>query len=575
MNYLKKYLIRYWKLFGMAILFLTFGTMCDLILPTIMSKVVDVGVKSRNIQYIYQMGELMLIIVALGSIFAITRNILSSRVAQRYGADLRIDLFEKIQTISYDNFNNFETSSLIIRLTNDVTQVQSCVNSLMRLGIKAPLICIGSVVLAAIINPQMALVLVAIIPIICILLYANMRIGYPFFYKVQKALDKVNGVVREYLSGVRVVKAFNSFDYEIERFEEINKNYTSLSITVNRVFAIFSPSISIIVNIGIVTVLWFGGYKVSIGGMKVGQVIAFTNYMGQMLFSLVAIGNVFNTFVRAKASAERIGEIINIKSKMVLKRNPLKFHEERGRIDFQHVYFSYEGSEDKPILKDISFTCMPGETIGIIGSTGSGKSSLVNLIPRFFDSNQGKIIIDGINVKDADPKELRDRIAVVPQKTTLFTGSILDNLRWGKDESTMEEIIQVSKIAQAYDFIFACPEGYNTKLGQGGVNLSGGQKQRISIARALLKKPEILILDDCTSAVDMATESKIREGLNKFLTGLTCLIIAQRITSIMDADKIIVLDNGKIAASGTHYELIQNCGIYQDIYNSQIGKGVA
>lgn len=572
MNFLNKYRSKYWKPFFAAIFFLTIEALCDLMQPTIMSKIVDIGVKEKNMDYVIKMGGIMLVITAFGAVAAISRNIISSNVSQRFGAELRYDLFKKIHTFSFDNINKFETASLVTRLTNDVTQVQNFVHGLMRIFVKAPILCIGSIVMATLLNPKMALILMVVVPVVGILISISMKIGYPYFIKVQGALDRVNGVIREYLAGVRVVKAFNRFGYEIKRFDKSNKELTSLSTMAMRVMASFTPGVNLVVNIGIVAVLWFGGLKVNNGDMEVGKIIAFINYMTQILFSLMMISHVFTMLVRARASAERIEEVFTEKNNMVITDIPLDDTDCKGKIEFNHVYFSYEGTFGDPVLKDISFSCMPGETLGIIGSTGSGKSSLVNLIPRFYDVSSGLIKVNGIDVKNMNPEKLREKIAMVPQKTILFTGTVMDNIKWGKDNASLEDVKEASRLAEVHNFITSFPEGYDTILGQGGVNLSGGQKQRVSIARALVRNPEILILDDCTSALDVATEGKIRASLKKYLSGLTCIIIAQRITSVMGADRIIVMDNGEIVGMGSHEELMKNCSVYQEIFHSQIGK---
>lgn len=572
MKFLKKYIYKYWKPFCIAVACLTLEAACDLMQPTIMSKIVDVGVEGKQMDYILRMGGVMLLITALGATAAVSRNIISSNVSQKFGTEIRYDLFKKIQTLSFENIDKFEGASLVTRLTNDVTQVQNFVNGLMRIFVKAPLLCIGSLIMATRLNAHMALILVVVVPVVALLITINMKVGYPFFVKVQKALDKLNSVMREYLSGVRVVKAFNRFGYEKERFEEANKEQANASITAMKVMAVFSPGVTLTVNLGIVTVLWLGGIRVNNGSMHVGQIIAFINYMTQILFSLMMISFVFTTFVRARASAERIGEVFSLKSTMDNPLEPVEKFEMKGKIQFDHVYFSYAGAYGDPVIKDISFICMPGETVGIIGSTGSGKSSLVGLVPRFYDVTSGEIKVNEVNIKDIDIKTLRNKIALVPQKTVLFTGSVIDNIRWGKEDANLEQVEEAAQVAQAHEFITSFPEGYSTLLGQGGVNFSGGQKQRVSIARALVKKPEVLILDDCTSSVDVATEEKIREALKKYSSGLTTLIIAQRITSVLSADKIIVLDNGVAVGMGKHEELMEYCQVYQDIFHSQLGK---
>lgn len=575
MSIFKKYIAKYYKPFLLALTCLMVEAGCDLAQPTIMHDIVDVGVASKNLNYVLMLGGRMLLVTALGACAAVTRNIISSNVSQNFGGELRADVFTKIQTFSFDNINKFEPASLMTRLTNDVTQVQNFAHGLMRVFVKAPILCIGSLVMTVILDKTMALIMLCVVAVVGVLIAFNMKIGYPAFSRVQKALDKANGVIREYLSGVRVVKAFNKFNYEEKRFNMANTELTNVSTQAMRVLAVFTPGIMLSVNLGIVIVLWVGGYRVHNGSIEVGKIIAFISYMTQILQSLMIISNVFNMFVRARASSERIEEVLVLQNGMntgEILNISFMDKSEVGRVDFDNVFFCYEDSQDEPVIKNISFSCMPGETVGIIGATGAGKSTIVNLIPRFYDASSGSIKVDEVDVKQMDIKELREKIAMVPQKTVLFSGTIAENLRWGKENATLEEIEKVCDIVQASSFIETFPEGYNTLLGQGGVNLSGGQKQRIAIARALIKRPEILILDDCTSAVDVITEAKIREGLKEYSSVLTCIIIAQRITSVMSADKIVVLENGEVSGLGTHEELIEGCEIYKDIFRSQIGK---
>lgn len=570
MSYLKPYFRRFGKPFSAAILFLTFEAICDLLQPTLMSRIIDVGVANKQLDYVIRFGGYMLLITACGAAAATMRNIISSHVSIQFGTRLRSDLFRRIQTMSFDSIDKFDRASLVTRLTNDVTQLQNFTNGLMRIFVKAPLVCLGSLIMAIRLNPPLSVVLAVVVPMVAVLIAVNMRIGFPLFAGVQKALDRLNGVSREYLSGVRVVKAFNRFDYETDKFAGVNCSYREASSRAMRMMAVFSPGIMLTVNFGIAAVIWIGGLRVDGGHMQVGHIIAFINYMTQILFSLLMISNVFNLFVRAKASSERIGEVFAEVDDMTWSSKEPSVPEAPGSIEFKGVSFAYGQAES--VLRDITLSCRPGETIGIIGSTGSGKSTLVNLIPRFYDAALGTVEVDGTDVRDVDPKRLRERISIVPQKTVLFTGTVRDNLLWGKDDATEEEMILAAKMAQAHEFIEACPEGYDTLLGQGGINLSGGQKQRLSIARALVRQPAILILDDCTSAVDAATESRIKAALREYAKGLTCLLIAQRMTSIMDADHIVVLDNGEIVGSGKHNELMRDCRAYQEIYRSQTGK---
>ena len=574
MKFLSKYIKKYWKSFSIAVLFLTFEAISDLMQPTIMAKIIDKGVVNRDIHYVLKMGGVMLLITALGAISASARSVIASIVSQNFGTELRSDLFKKVQTLSFTNLDRFNRASLITRLTNDVTQVQVFVNGLMRIFVKSPLLAIGGLVMATRLNLHLSIVLAVVVPIVALLIVLNLRLGFPLFSKVQQALDRVNSVMREYLSGVRVVKAFNRFDVEIGKFAKANDQFKDQSITAGRLMATFSPAIMLTVNLGIVAVLWMGGLGVESGNIQVGHIIAFTNYMTQILFSLMVISMVFNMFVRAKASAGRINEVFLQENGTIVETQAASPHhgQETGRIDFEDVTFSYEGTSGEPILKNIDLTILPGETVGIIGSTGSGKSTLVGLIPRFYDVTSGTIKVDGQDISKLKPQLLRDQIAIVPQKNILFTGTVADNIRWGKDDATDVEVRTAAMIAGADDFIAASPEGYETKIGQGGVNFSGGQKQRISIARALVKRPNILILDDSTSAVDVATEAKIKTALKKYAKGLTCILIAQRITSIIDADKIVVLDHGELVGVGTHRELLSDCRVYQEIYQSQMGK---
>lgn len=571
MKYFMKYMKKYWKLFSISILLLTFEAFCDLMQPTLMANIIDKGIAGKNISYIVHTGSIMLAITAVEAIAASLRNVTSSHVAQKFSAELRLDLFTKIQSLSFENLDHFDNASLITRLTNDVTQIQNLVTGLMRIFVKAPLLFIGSMIMAVRLNPNLSVIFFAVIPVVIILIFVNLRIGYPVFMKVQKALDGLNAVMREYLSGVRVVKAFNNYRYEVTRFEKANSEQAEISTTSMRIMAFFFPFTALAVNAGIVAVLWFGGVQVSQGTMHVGQIVAFISYMTLILFSLMMISFVFATFVRAKASLERIVEIFSEEDSMRYAHNTAPAGV-KGKIDFEKVGFSYSGYCGDPILKNITFSCSTGETVAIIGSTGSGKSSLINLIPRFYDSCAGSIKIDDVDIKVIDIKELRNKIALVPQKTVLFTGTVLDNIKWGKQDASMEEVVKASMAAQVHGFVSSFPDGYDTILGQGGVNLSGGQKQRLAIARALIKSPEILILDDCTSSVDVVTESKIRESLKEYFGKLTCLIVAQRITSVINADKIVVLDKGEIEGAGTHHQLMETCEVYRDIFHSQIGK---
>ncbi|RTE09029.1 ABC transporter ATP-binding protein [Paenibacillus whitsoniae] len=573
MTFMKKYVKKYWKLFLVAVLFVSLEALADLLQPTMMSRILDYGVAESRMDYVLRMGGIMLLITAFGAVAASMRNIVASHVSQRFGTELRADLFAHMQSLSFNNIERFERASLITRLTNDVTQVQNFVNGLMRIFVKAPLLCIGSLIMAVRLNANLAVVLIIVVPIVLGLVALNLKFGFARFIRVQKALDGVNRVMREYLSGVRVVKAFNRFDHESHKFAQANTAYQATSISVTRLLAIFNPAIILTVNFGIVAVIWLGAWRVNHHQMQVGHIVAFVNYMTQILFALMTISMVFNMFVRAKASANRIGEVFGESSTLTWNSEAtLPESSPKGRIDFENVTFAYEGAGGDPVLKNVTFSCLPGETVGIIGSTGAGKSTLISLVPRFYDTISGTVKVDGVDVKELDPALLRNRIGIVPQKTILFSGTISDNLRYGLASATQEEIEQAAVMAEAHPFIATFPEGYATRLGQKGVNLSGGQKQRLSIARALIRRPDILILDDCTSALDTATETRIKESLKQYAQGVTCLMIAQRISSVMDADKIIVLDDGEVVGVGTHDTLMASCRVYVEIFQSQFGK---
>ncbi|SHK27972.1 ATP-binding cassette, subfamily B [Hathewaya proteolytica DSM 3090] len=585
MKFFKKYVKKYWKLFVLAVGCLSMEAFCDLLQPTIMSKIIDKGVKNGDLQYVMNMGILMLSVAAVGAIFAVSRNILATHVSYKFGAELRLDLFKKVQSLSFESVDKFGGASLVTRLTNDVTQVQNFTNGMMRIFVKAPILCVGSIVMAVKLNWRMSLVFLAVIPMVIIIIMINMRTGYPFFMKIQDKMDGVNGVMKEYLSGIRVVRAFNRCDYEEKKFEKANEDLADTSVKAMRIMAIFSPCIMLVVNLGIVAILWIGGIKVNNGTMAVGQIMAFINYMTQILFSLTMISHVFMMFIKAKASYERIGQVFKedtvsefgeqfFEDKYFEKQLEEYLKEQQPVLEFNKVEFSYYKDTGELALKDVSFKLNRGETLGIIGSTGSGKSTIISMIQGFYAPYSGEIKFNGVNIKDVDIKKLRGIMAVVPQKVVLFSGTIEDNIKWGDETADKNKVETMAKLSMAHEFIEGFPEKYGTMLGQGGVNLSGGQKQRISIARALMRQPQLFIMDDCTSALDVVTESKIRSALKNYSKGMTTIVVAQRITSVMYADKILVMDNGTVAGIGTHEELMDKCHIYKDIYTSQIGKGM-
>ena len=543
--------------------------LCDLLQPTLTSTIIDKGVSYNDMSVVLKYGFLMIGVSIFGAFIAINRNKFATTVAQNFGADLRSDVFNKIQSFDFDNIDKFERGSLITRLTNDITNIQNFIYGLMRIFVRAPLLAIGCIIMSIRLDLKMSLIVLTIVPIVGGLIYINLKYGYPYFLKVQRAIDKVNGVIREYLRGVRVVKAFNRFDFEEDRFENVNEDLTYKSVSSMKFMAVFNPVITLIVNMAIVIIIWNGATRVNIGTIQVGKIVAFTNYMTQLLFALMSTTMIFSSLIRAKTSTERINEIFLEENDIKEISSDICNSSEIGNIKFEKVTFSYKGLKGEPIIDNISFTLEKGMTLGIVGSTGSGKTTLINLIPRFYDAKSGKILIDGVDIRNYTFEELRDKISIVPQKTVLFSGTIKENIKWGKEDATDDEVREVCKIADADSFITSFNKGYDSIVGQGGSNLSGGQKQRIAIARALIKRPEILILDDSTSALDTDTEYRIRKSLKEYSKDMTTILIAQKISSVINADKIIVLDHGKIVGEGTHNELMSNCEVYQDIYKSQ------
>ena len=569
MSFLYKYFKKYYKMFFLAVGCVMLEVLCDLLQPTLMSIIIDNGISTNDMSMVLKYGFIMIGVSIFGAFIAINRNRFATTVAQDFGAELRLDVFNKIQSFDFDNIDKFERGSLITRLTNDITNIQNFIYGLMRIFVRAPLLAIGCIIMSIRLDFKMALIVLTIVPIVGVLIYLNLRYGYPYFLKVQRAIDKVNGVIREYLRGVRVVKAFNRFDFEDERFEKVNDDLTYKSVASMKFMAVFNPIITLIVNIAIAIIIWSGATRVNLGTIQVGKIVAFTNYMTQLLFALMATTMIFSSLIRAKTSAERINEIFLEENNIKEVNDKVDDSSEKGNIKFENVIFSYKGLKGDPIIDDISFTLEKGMTLGIVGSTGSGKTTLINLIPRFYDAKSGNILIDGIDIRNYTLEELRSKISIVPQKTVLFSGTIKENIKWGKENATDDEIIEACKIADADSFISGFNEGYDSIVGQGGSNLSGGQKQRVAIARALIKRPEILILDDSTSALDTDTEYRIRKSLKEYSKDMTTILIAQKISSVISADKIIVLDHGKIVGEGTHDELMNNCEVYKDIYKSQ------
>jgi ATP-binding cassette subfamily B protein len=537
--------------------------------PTVMAHIIDEGVKNSQVETVLKLGLLMLIITVVGACFATTRNILASKVSQSFGADLRYDLFAKIMNFSEISADKIESGSLITRMTNDTSQIILFINGMMRIFFKAPITCLGSIILAVMLSPQLSLILFLVVAIVAAFIVISMKMSYVRFAKVQYAIDKVNMVVQEYLMGIRLVKAFGRYEDEEGKFDRTNTDLANKTVSSQIVIAYFSPLMSLTISIGIASIIYFGSVLFGSGEIEVGKVAAFINYMAQILASLIMITNVFNTFVRTKASTERVKEVLTSAedfkgSEQILKQGSWE-------LAFNDVTFAYPSGSGIPTIKNLTFKVKLGDTLAIIGPTGSGKSTLAWLCLHFYDLEKGTIHLNGTDIKELDSNTLRDKIAIAPQKSMLFTGTILENIAWGNPDASKEEIIQAAQVAQADEFIQAMPVQYDSILGQSGVNLSGGQKQRISIARALLKKSPIIILDDCTSALDAVTEAKVRHGLKTLGAERTVIMITQRIGTAMFADQILVLDNGLNVGFGSHQELLHSCNTYRGIFDSQIG----
>ncbi len=543
----------------------------EVIVPLIMAAIVDNGIKGNMGKgYIYKMGGVLVLLGVLGLCFALICQYLASKASQSVGTVMRNDMFRHINSLSHAELDRLGTPSLITRLTNDINQVQQAVAMFIRLVVRAPFIVIGSAIMAMSIDLKLSVIFVIIIPLVVLVLYIIMSRSIKYYKVIQKKLDRISLVTREGLSGVRVIRAFSRQDTEQKRFDEANDDYLEISLRVGRLSALLNPLTYVILNLAIAAIVWFGGVRVNIGQLTQGEVIAFVNYMTQISLALVVVANLVVLFTKAAASSARINEVLEIEPSIKNGTEKNGAGSENA-VEFSHVYFSYNNSGEYA-LEDIDFTAKKGQTIGVIGGTGSGKSTLASLIPRFYDISKGELKIDGTNAADYDTTSLRQRIGVVPQKAVLFSGTIAENMRWGKRDATDEEIWKALETAQAKEFVEKMPEGLNTHIAQGGKNLSGGQKQRLTIARALVSQPGILILDDSASALDFATDAALRKAIAQNTTGMTTFIISQRANSIMQADKIIVLDDGKQVGLGTHKELLESCDVYREICYSQLSK---
>lgn len=556
----------------LAILLLVFlQTLAELYLPTLMSDIVDIGIVNGDTGYIMKIGGLMLLITALGTVCAITASFLSARTSVGFGRILRSKVFSRVEDFSLQEFNEIGTATLITRTTNDINQIQTVTFMILRMMVSAPMMCIGGIIMAVSKDRPLSLCIVVVIPVIIALIAVIISKAMPLFKLMQIKLDKINLVLRENLTGIRVIRAFNRIGREKQRFAEANYDLCQNAIRVNKLMASLMPSMMLVMNFTIIAIIWFGSIRINNGDMQVGSLMAFIQYAMQIMMSLVMVAMMFIMLPRASASAIRINEVLETNPQIKDPEETLSADKAQGILEFKNVSFSFPGAE-KPAIRNISFTARPGETTALIGGTGSGKTSLINLIPRFYDVDEGSVLVDGVDVREMSQKSLRAKIALVPQKSVLFSGSISDNIRYGKQDASDEEVRRAAEISQAMEFISGMPGGFDAVIEQGGSNVSGGQKQRLSIARALVRRPEIYIFDDSFSALDFKTDARLRLALKKETADATVIVIAQRVTTLMDAGQIIVLEDGQIVGMGTHKELLNSCDVYREIVYSQLSE---
>ncbi len=568
-----KYVKPYAKYFILGPLMMIIEVIGEVVMPKLFANIINGGVSNQNPGYVVTMGLLMIGMSVLMILGGVGGCYYGAKASINFGADVRRDAFRKVQTFGFSNIDKFSTGSLVTRLTNDVTQIQNFTNMLLRMCLRTPGMLIGALYMAIRLNARLALVLAVILPIMIVVTAIVLKISFPKFSKMQSMVDGLNTKVQENITNIRVVKSFVREDYEEGRFRTANGNLKKAGLDAIGIIILMMPVMTLFMNLASLSVIWFGGRMVLVGTMPLGDLTAFITYIMQILSSLMMMSMIFMSLSRAAASSKRLGEVLDEKVELTDENASHKDKlVEEGRIEFRHVGFRYYETSEEEVLSDINLTIEPGQTVGIIGSTGCGKTTLVSMIPRLYDVDRGEVLVDGVNVKEYGLHNLREGVGMVLQKNVLFSGTIEKNLRWGKKDATEEELTQAAKDAQADDFIRNFTDGYQMVLDQGGTNVSGGQKQRLCIARALLKEPKILILDDSTSAVDTATEARIRQTFKGSLKDSTKIIIAQRISSVKDADMIVVMDDGKITGVGTHEELLKSCEEYQEIYYSQMDK---
>lgn len=561
----------YWTLVIGVLVLVFISTMTDLELPDLMSDIVDTGIVQGDVSYILGRGGVMLLVALLGTVCTILTSYLSSKIGMGFSRDLRKKVFEKVESFSLTEINEVGTASLITRTTNDINQVQMVVIMMMRMMLSAPIMIVGALIMALRKDVELSKVILVVIPIIIVTIAIIAKFTLPMFQKMQNKIDKLNLVVRENLTGIRVIRVFNKVEAEQERFNQASLEVSRIATMANRLMGALMPLMMLILNLSIIAVIWFGGIRINDGDLMVGDLMAFIQYLTQVMFSLLMLTMMFVLIPRAQASAVRINEVLEMESPIQEPKEAIQ-PQLKGYVEFKNVSFGYEGAEEYAI-SNISFVAKPGEVTAIIGGTGSGKSSILNMIPRFYDAAKGEVLVDGVNVRDMNQQELRSKIGYVPQKAVLFTGTIRDNILYGKEDATDEEVRHALEIAQATDFVSKMKEGIESPISQGGTNVSGGQKQRLSIARAIVRKPEIYLFDDSFSALDFKTDAQLRAALKKETKDSTVIIVAQRVSTVMDATRILVMDEGHVVGMGTHEELLQTNEIYQQIVESQLKKG--
>ena len=564
------YIKKHWYFFLFGPLFVILSAALEITLPRITADLINNGVANGDISYIVKQSVLMMLIAVVTIVSSVTGAIFSVNGSTKFAADLRRDIFARVQKYSFANLDHLTTGSLITRITNDVSQLQAFVQSMMRMMLRAPTMLIGAMIMAFWLNLSLAMVLCVMIPLLAVTLFLLVRNSLPRYAKMQEQLDLLNAQIGESIENERVIKSFVREDFEKEKFYTVNDTLYDKSIHALKIMLWVDPVCTIAINIATIGAVWIAGRQIMIGDMELGTLTAFITYLSQILTSLKVMALVFVRWSRAGASAVRIREIFDETLDMTddhVAASDRKI--EKGSIEFQNVSFRYFKNRSEKVLKNVSFRVEAGQTVGIIGSTGSGKSTLISMIPRLYDVDEGAVLVDGVNVRDYSFDHLRRGISVVLQKNMLFSGTVRENLYWGKEDANDDELAEAAEISQSKEFLSFIPDGYEAELGQGGINLSGGQKQRLCIARALLRKPKILILDDSTSALDTATDAKFRKALREEVGEITCLIIAQRISSVIDADRILVMDNGRLVGNGNHAELMKDCRVYREIYLTQ------